>query len=149
MMNYLFSASGRLNRARFWLAALIYLAAAAVVSLVCVALWQVIPGGTNDDGTGFKVEGVRAIPYLVLIFGYFVFCVWSGICVAIKRYHDRDKSGAWILIQFVPVIGAIWYFVEAGCLRGTVGPNRYGPDPLGGASVSPAAYGQPAEFRRA
>lgn len=75
MTAYLFSPNGRIGRARFWLAALIYMAAGAGVALACVALWQVIPGGTNDDGTGFRVEGVRAIPYLILVFGYIVFCV--------------------------------------------------------------------------
>ena len=53
-----------------------------------------------------------------------------GLATATKRYHDRNKSGWWILIVFVPVIGAIWYFVECGFLRGTRGPNPYGPDPL-------------------
>lgn len=63
--------------------------------------------------------------------------------MAIKRYHDRDKSGAWVLIQLVPFVGPFWYVIEAGCLRGTVGPNRYGPDPLGGSAYGqPPAYGQ-------
>jgi uncharacterized membrane protein YhaH (DUF805 family) len=35
------------------------------------------------------------------------------------------------LIQFVPIIGSIWYFIDVFCLRGTVGDNRFGPDPLG------------------
>jgi uncharacterized membrane protein YhaH (DUF805 family) len=29
----------------------------------------------------------------------------------------------------IPLVGAIWTFVECGCLRGTVGPNNYGEDP--------------------
>ncbi len=57
--------------------------------------------------------------------------VYPGINLGIKRFHDRDKSGWWVLIILVPIIGPIWYFIEAGCLRGTVGPNRFGPDPLG------------------
>jgi uncharacterized membrane protein YhaH (DUF805 family) len=51
----------------------------------------------------------------------------------VKRYHDRNKSGWWILIVFVPVIGGLWYFIECGFLRGTPGPNTYGPDPLAAA----------------
>jgi len=48
----------------------------------------------------------------------------------VKRYHDRDKSGWWVLIIFLPVIGALWYLIECGFLRGTDGNNAYGPDPL-------------------
>jgi len=49
----------------------------------------------------------------------------------VKRYHDRDKSGWWILILFIPLVGFIWFLIELGCLPGTPGPNRFGPDPLG------------------
>jgi uncharacterized membrane protein YhaH (DUF805 family) len=41
--------------------------------------------------------------------------------------------GAWILIV------AVWFFVELGCLRGTVGPNQYGPDPLGDQAINAPA----------
>jgi uncharacterized membrane protein YhaH (DUF805 family) len=38
----------------------------------------------------------------------------------------------YVFIAIIVVV-AIWFFVELGCLRGTVGPNQYGPDPLAGA----------------
>jgi uncharacterized membrane protein YhaH (DUF805 family) len=65
---------------------------------------------------------------VLLLFGILV--TWISIAVGIKRFHDRNKSGVWILIIFVPVIGGLWYLIECGFLRGTVGPNDYGPDPL-------------------
>jgi uncharacterized membrane protein YhaH (DUF805 family) len=50
-----------------------------------------------------------------------------GLAVSIRRLHDLDRTGWWIFIAFLPLIGAIllivWY-----CSRGTVGPNRFGPD---------------------
>jgi uncharacterized membrane protein YhaH (DUF805 family) len=55
---------------------------------------------------------------------------WITIAVGIKRFHARNKSGVWVLIIFVPVIGGLWYLIECGFLRGTPGPNNYGPDPL-------------------
>jgi len=133
MMKFLFSAEGRVNRARFWSALIYYFVAGLIAGAIYFGLWQIIPGSVGDDGT-LQVNGVAAIPYLILGFAYFIALVWSGICVGIKRFHDRDKSGWWILIQLVPLIGGIWYFVEAGCLRGTVGANRFGPDPLAGRS---------------
>ncbi len=128
MINLLFSAEGRINRAKLWLAGLIYMAGALVLVALLMLLWQVLPGEVHGDT--FHVEGVKAVPYIALVLGYAGLSAWSGICVAVKRFHDRGKSGLWVLIQFVPVIGPAWFFVEAGCLRGTVGPNQYGPDPL-------------------
>ena len=54
--------------------------------------------------------------------------LWSALAVSAKRWHDRNKSGWWALLQFVPVIGTLWTLVENGFLRGTPGPNRFGPD---------------------
>ncbi len=50
-----------------------------------------------------------------------------NLAIAIKRWHDRDKSGWWILIALIPIIGWIWALVETGFLAGTPGPNRFGP----------------------
>ncbi|MDK1017721.1 MAG: DUF805 domain-containing protein, partial [Actinomycetota bacterium] len=47
-----------------------------------------------------------------------------------KRWHDRDKSGWWMLIAFVPIIGGLWAFIETGLLQGTESDNQYGPNPL-------------------
>jgi uncharacterized membrane protein YhaH (DUF805 family) len=55
---------------------------------------------------------------------------WPMIMVAIKRYHDRGKSGLWYLIALIPILGTIWQIIELGFLRGVPGPNKYGPDPL-------------------
>jgi len=129
MKQFLFSARGRFNRAKFWKAILYYIAAGIIVSILALLLSAIIPSQATEDGT-YSVTGVAAIPYLILIFGYFIALIWSGIAIGIKRYHDRDKSGWWVLIQLVPFIGAIWYFVETGFLTGTPGPNRFGPDPL-------------------
>ena len=129
MKSLLLTYDGRINRAKVWLALVYYWLIGLAVGVVFWLLWQVIPGSVSDDGT-FHVEGVAAVPYVLLSFATFAFFVWSGICVGIKRYHDRDKSGWWLLIQFVPLIGTLWYFIDVFCLRGTAGDNRFGPDPL-------------------
>jgi uncharacterized membrane protein YhaH (DUF805 family) len=55
-----------------------------------------------------------------------------GFAGLAKRCHDRDRSGWFQLISLIPLIGSIWLLVEVGFLRGTPGPNRFGPDPLAG-----------------
>ena len=55
-----------------------------------------------------------------------------SLAVGVRRLHDTDRSGWWLLIAFIPLIGAIVLLVFF-CTRGTPGPNRFGNDPLGGA----------------
>lgn len=129
MKELLFTFQGRINRKKLWFAFLIQLLAAAAVGVIMTLLWQVDPGTVGEDGT-FHVEGTASIPYFVVGIAYMVFAVWSGLAVSIKRVHDRNKSGWFILIQFIPLIGAIWFFIEAYLLKGTTGPNRFGEDPL-------------------
>jgi uncharacterized membrane protein YhaH (DUF805 family) len=142
MMNYLFSAQGRLPRSSYWLACLIYGGVVVVSQLVLGITAALLPGSVGADGertmSGLQIA-VMAIPS-VLIFGAIA---WSGLCVAVKRAHDRDRSGWFVLVQLIPIVGSVWFFVEAGCLRGTVGSNRFGPDPL--LLSAPGMRLQPAE----
>lgn len=106
----LFSFDGRINRAKYWLGTVI----AWVFGAVAVALLQTV-GGT--------------IGLLVAIAAY-VALIWVGFAVLIKRWHDRGKSGWWVLIVFVPLIGYLWALIETGFLEGDKGENLYGSDPL-------------------
>lgn len=51
-----------------------------------------------------------------------------GLAVGVRRMHDQDKSGWWLLIAFIPIIGwivlLVFYLTD-----GTRGTNQYGPDP--------------------
>ena len=131
--NLLFTFEGRINRAKYWLTALIWFAAWAIWGAILFA-------------SDFSLAAI-ALGVVVIIAS-----IISGIAVGIKRLHDREKSGWWLLLfYFAPgildQIGrqagdagilfmlastaiTIWMIVELGCLRGTIGPNRYGPDPL-------------------
>jgi uncharacterized membrane protein YhaH (DUF805 family) len=84
----------------------------------------------------------------------FIVSIWFLAATTIKRLHDRDKSVWWIVPFFitpnllnklwdwlddpnaallVSAIGfglSLWAFIEMLCLKGTRGPNRFGPDPL-------------------
>ena len=126
MANLLFSFQGRVNRAKFWLVAL-------GIFVVEVILFAAILGGAAMSGDPEKIEAAIGPLDGVVIFVFVVIATWISIAVAVKRYHDRNKSGWWVLIVLVPVIGGLWYLIECGFLRGTPGPNNYGPDPLAAA----------------
>ena len=126
----LFTAQGRLARGGFWKGVLI-LIVLTVIGATAVGLFgALLPHETGADGA-YHVEGLAAVPVILISFVTIGISIWGGLCLAIKRFHDRDKSGWWVLIQFVPIIGPIWYFIETGFLPGTPGPNSFGPDPLG------------------
>jgi uncharacterized membrane protein YhaH (DUF805 family) len=56
---------------------------------------------------------------------------WPALAVSVKRWHDRDKSGWWVLVNAVPVLGMLWTLIENGMLPGTTGRNHYGEDLAG------------------
>ena len=103
------SFDGRITRQPFWIGSLILL---GVNVVVLAALGQGVLGG---------------IVSLAL--------VYPSVALGVKRWHDRDKSGWWMLIGLIPVIGWIWTLVECGLLPGSAGSNSYGPDPLAGAAT--------------
>ena len=111
---YLFtSLEGRIGRQSYWMGVI----AISVITIVA-ALIDVMLGTMNEDGYG----PVSAIAVLAMIY--------PSIVLYAKRWHDRNKSGWWTLISFVPIIGGLWMLIECGFLRGTDGENRFGPDPL-------------------
>jgi uncharacterized membrane protein YhaH (DUF805 family) len=126
MANLLFGFQGRVNRAKFWLVAL-------GIFVVEVILFAAILGGAAMSGDPEQIADAIGPLAGVVIFAFAVIATWISIAVAVKRYHDRNKSGWWVLIVLVPVIGGLWYLIECGFLRGTPGPNTYGPDPLAAA----------------
>lgn len=62
--------------------------------------------------------------------------LWPSVAVTVKRWHDRDHSGWWVLVNLVPVIGPLWTVYQCGLRRGTPGPNRFGDAPQTAADVS-------------
>ena len=106
------SPEGRVNRKLFWL----WLVLPLTVIEIVLVLVDVATGNYNPDlGIGL-LSGIFALVAVI-----------PTVIVYIKRFHDRDKSGWWVLITLIPVIGAIWILVELGFLKGTPGPNRFGP----------------------
>jgi uncharacterized membrane protein YhaH (DUF805 family) len=59
-----------------------------------------------------------------------------GLSVGIRRLHDIDRTGWWVLLAFT-IIGVIVLLIWA-CTKGTPGPNRFGSDPLAGTAIRPA-----------
>ena len=133
--NLYLSFEGRINRQPFWLGLLAFVIVIWILEFVLFAIF----GGDmmNVDPNASKEAAAAAmqatmgrlwLPLLILA----LITLWPTLAIYTKRWHDRDKSGWWSLIMFVPIIGAIWLIIELGFLSGTDGPNRFGDDPLDG-----------------
>jgi len=132
MKQMLFSFTGRANRAKFWLIPI----ATDIVGMILFAILGFVGGGSMmPDASGNMSMGGGPMGFVTALLALIVLIamVWIGLAVAVKRYHDRNKSGWWVLICLVPVIGGLWYLIECGFLKGTTGANPYGADPLAAA----------------
>jgi uncharacterized membrane protein YhaH (DUF805 family) len=163
---FLFSFEGRINRAKYWLVALAFLIGETFILMQ--SLFVLANSLSNADPATIAT----LIPRLFYAIAYPLYAVVTWICATttIKRLHDRNRSGWWIIpfgvlpvllpevagwvgqsylalfLGTVAFVLSIWSVVETFCLRGTRGPNRFGPDPLAAAnsnihSVSPTLAG--------
>jgi uncharacterized membrane protein YhaH (DUF805 family) len=152
--SFLFSFKGRFNRAKYWLFILIYAMTAVTVTGIGAGL--MLQGAAEGGIVGLAAGGTF---FFVLLFLFVIVAFISSLAVSVKRLHDRNKSGWWVLIFFVlpfvlagtaeamnpselevstagiifsllAIVMWIWGFIELAVLRGTVGENRYGPDPV-------------------
>jgi uncharacterized membrane protein YhaH (DUF805 family) len=65
------------------------------------------------------------LPHLIVSLVLFL----PNLAIYVRRLHDTNRSGWWLLICLIPLVGIIVLLVWAAT-KGTDGPNQYGPDPL-------------------
>jgi uncharacterized membrane protein YhaH (DUF805 family) len=66
----------------------------------------------------------------ILLIIFYLAIILPSLAVTIRRFHDQDKSGWFILLGLIPAVGGLILLVFM-CLKGTEGDNQFGPDPLG------------------
>lgn len=110
--------SGRSRRKEYWMFVLGYMLAAIVLGIIGVTL-RGFPNG-QPSGGGSVMMILLGVLVLALII--------PSLAVQVRRFHDQDKSGWFVLLNFVPYIGGIIVLVFM-CLEGTRGENRFGSDP--------------------
>lgn len=106
-----FSTNGRISRKQFWIYNLLLNVPFIAFALSCGAF-------LSENSANEAI----IVAQLVLF--------WPSVSVQAKRWHDRGKSAAWILIGLVPIIGGLWTLIELGILSGQEGDNEYGASPL-------------------
>ncbi len=142
LLEFLFNATGRINRARYWRSLVIF----GIAGLFAAVLL-------------FTAAGIAAPLFILMLVIVFIPWLMWGFVIHTERLHDRNKSAWWLLLfyglpallgplaksasfagaadvalQYVLTLAgfalSIWGFVEIGCLPGNAGSNRYGPNPI-------------------
>ncbi len=73
------------------------------------------------------------IGYPITYFLFSLAVIIPGIAIGVRRLHDLDRTGWWLFLGLIPLVGAIILIVWF-CTQGTQGANRFGQDPLAGAT---------------
>jgi len=101
--------SGRASRPAYWYFVLFLFIAGIVTALIDFGVF----GATEIGPTNAIFTLVTLLP---------------SIAVGVRRLHDTGRTGWWLLLAFLPIIGIILLIVWF-CQRGEPGPNAYGPVP--------------------
>ena len=104
--------SGRSRRMEYWYFVLFNLVVYIVLSLIDGLL-----------GTFNIVQGVGLLSGI-----YSLAVLIPTLALWVRRLHDIDRTGWWVLINLIPLVGTIVLLVFA-LTPGTPGSNQYGPDP--------------------
>jgi uncharacterized membrane protein YhaH (DUF805 family) len=181
---YLFSFSGRINRAKQWALLIVLIVNGIIVSFLFpsmigfAAIAEIAQGKSTFEAL---VSTPQAHLFGLIACALYLLGLYIALAVSAKRLHDRNKSAWWLLIfyalpfvlqipamMYMPTMLAhfsavmeavrthaappvppveppfvvitrgiatlitLWAFVELYCLRGTIGNNRFGSDPLAG-----------------
>ncbi|WP_019962410.1 DUF805 domain-containing protein [Woodsholea maritima] len=110
---------GRARRSEYWFFALFYFLVYMGLSILAAVLG--------------KAGGIISILMGLFMLGVLI----PNIAVGVRRLHDTSRSGWWLLISLVPIIGAIWLIVLL--VQDSHGDNQYGPNPKGGEGSAPIA----------
>lgn len=125
-----FDFSGRSRRKEYWMFVL-FIVIGQIVTMTLDSMLGT--GGTatsySEYGDGAASAGFSMTGGIITMI-FVLLILIPGIAVAVRRVHDQDKSGWFVLI---PIYGFILMFIE-----GTRGPNRFGPDPKANEHGQPA-----------
>jgi uncharacterized membrane protein YhaH (DUF805 family) len=118
--------SGRSQRKEYWMFFLL--------NWIIVLPLFILIGSQGDAADKAKDQAASSGPAVEIgvaaLLIYLVAIIVPSVAVAIRRFHDQDKSGWLFLLTLIPYVGP-FIMLAFMVVDGTPGPNRYGPDPKG------------------
>ena len=128
--------TGRARRMEFWLFWL-FLIGIQIVFSILIGLVAGPTAAVADPTDPFAVLNGPAKALYGVFFLMMLALLIPSLAVSIRRLHDTNRTGWWLLLGLVPFLGALVLLIFY-LLDGTPGPNKYGPDPKGRVSAAAA-----------
>ena len=116
--------TGRARRSEYWYFVLFNMIFSIVALIIDYFLGTTI---NIEQSNGYSSLSIH-IGYINLLYGLAMFL--PGLAVLVRRLHDVGKSGWFIFICLIPLVGAIWLLVLL-CTDSKSGSNQFGPNPKG------------------
>ncbi len=124
LLHLYFVPTGRINRGAWWLNAVIVL---PVLFFGAIIAGTLVAGMYYNQLSDYDYAGRDAISGLVWIVAI-VCLLWCELVISTKRFHDQNRSGWWVLTNFIPFVGFFIWLIMVGFVPSHEGANRYGPD---------------------
>jgi uncharacterized membrane protein YhaH (DUF805 family) len=132
--------SGRSRRKEYWMFALLFWILFFMAGVIDTMMgFGTVSTGDATDRILYSWNVENGPVMIVLSLAFLI----PHLAVSVRRLHDTDRSAWWLLILLLPLIGLVTMIVFM-CLDGTIGPNRYGPDPKAGEPGHPPVGAVPA-----
>jgi uncharacterized membrane protein YhaH (DUF805 family) len=121
----LFSFRGRIPRSTWW-------GASAILNFVWLLMFALLINEWRAQPDADTMCGA-------ILIGLMAFVIWTNVSLHFKRWQDAGCNGWGCMLVFIPYLGWLVGVVVCGFMKGTEGPNEYGPDPF--AANAPESNG--------
>jgi uncharacterized membrane protein YhaH (DUF805 family) len=115
-----FSSEGRIGRLRWWIGLALLWGIAIGATIISSTIISIVPEGAVPTALGAM--------FIIFFFGWIIVMMIGYVMLMIKRCHDRDHTGYYILMQWIPLIGLI-FWLELAFASGSYFRNKYGEPP--------------------
>jgi len=123
--------NGRARRKEYWMFVLFNM----IFAIVAITLDNVLglSGGSYEAAEASASVMFESGPIYMV---YSLAVLLPSLAVSVRRLHDVNKSGWWLLISLIPIIGGIWLLILF-VRDSQAGKNQYGPNPKGVEPMAP------------
>jgi len=124
--------SGRSRRKEYWMFTLLNIIIYTVLyGFIIASMGPAVMDAAMQAEAGLEPTIAPTGMMVLVVYALAVFI--PSLAVMVRRFHDQDKSGWFVLLIFIPFVGGIIVLIFM-CLEGTNGDNQYGSDPKAGTA---------------
>jgi signal peptidase I len=121
-----FSFRGRISRSRYWECSVLVNIAIGILIYAASVLFFQIAGAVRESPGAHDHPPIMFVAVAVALYAL---ALWVGLALQAKRLHDRGRTGWFVVLNVVPILGPLVLAIDTFLLPGQPESNRYGPAP--------------------